>query len=594
MNARATRALRPLLLSTAVVLAHCGGGGHATVPALPSSSTPTGGSAGTTSAGRTTASVVIDIPPKHTATTASGKRSTAYVSPSIESIVIAAAGGGTTTANLTPGSQNCVSQTPVITEYAVPDGGQVGDPTNITAGPDGNMWFTDGETGGNHGGWMYKVTPAGAFTQVAALNYQYNVAGIVSGPDGALWTVDNHSAVFSVGYVARVSTSGVVTYFSPPSLPQSTGVATTGGLVYFGVSASPDQIGTIDGNGNVTMVNNPTAYDFKPHATGPDGLIWGIAYPNTGPSAMSKLVGSSPVVYDVGYEPQDVAPGADGNMWFTATETDDGINQPVVGKISTSGTGLATYRVPAGMAQGSLAAGPDGNMWFAETQAKNIARVTPNGTITEYGLQNYPVFVAAGPDGNVWFTEDGGNFGYVGKITPPGTECTLTVNVPLGAPTGGAASNVTATSYDGLNGTGNALGIATVPFTATAAGPNVINFTLSGVVANVHVVAPASAALVNGTPTQIPLTVVALDAQGNTIIAPGGYADANGDALTITVTDSDATQTSILNPVVSAPGQGTSPTLTYTGTGAVTATLSATITGGTITGSVTGTTLTAH
>jgi hypothetical protein len=205
------------------------------------------------------------------------------------------------------------------------------------------------------------------------------------------------------------------------------------------------------------------------------------------------------------------------------------------------------------------------------------------------------VFVAAGPDGNVWFTEDGGNFGYVGKITPPGTECTLTVNVPLASPTGGTASNVTATAYDGLNGTGNALGIATVPFTATAAGPNVIHFTLSGVVANVHVIAPASAALAIGTPTQIPLSVVALDAQGNTIIAPGGYADANGDALTITVTDSDATQTSIINPVVTAPSQGTSPILSYTGLGgALTATLSATITGGTISGTVTGTTLTAH
>lgn len=591
--------LSVLLLSSSVAFAGCGGGG-ASRGALPVTAAPAQSSA---PAGQTTASVTIDIPAKKTAST---KRSAAYVSPSIQSIVISAAGGGTTTANIGPGSPGCTAQTPVIAQYAIPDTdgfNPTATPLNITLGPDNNMWFVAKSTSGaQQSGWAYRVTPSGVFSQFT-LAYTYQPYGIVSGPDGRLWTVDDAT---NAGMLAAVTTTGTVQFYAGQNtlgafLPQLSGITSAGGLLYFGVyNYSANYVtGTTDTNGNFAFLTNPTANDFKPQTTGPDGAVWGLAGTPGFAQSVAKLGPSgTPVVYNVGYQVEYVAPGPDGNMWFAATDTTGGTNAPVVGRLSTSGANITTFPAPSGMAMGSLAAGPDGNMWFAESQATKIGRITPSGAISEFGLPYSPQYVAAGADGNVWFTEIGAGNGYVGKITPPGTECTLTVNVPVAASQAGtgASTTVTAKAYDGLNGTGNALGFASMPFVASLTGPNTIAFTLNGVVANIHVVAPLGAALAIGAPNSIPLTVVALDAQGNTIVAPGNYSDANGNPLTITVTDADASgATAILNPLVTAPGAAAAgPTLTYTGVGAATATVSATVAGGTIAGSVTGTSLTAH
>jgi streptogramin lyase len=70
---------------------------------------------------------------------------------------------------------------------------------------------------------------------------------------------------------------------------------------------------------------------------------------------------------------------------------------------------------------GSIAAGPDGNLWFTESGANQIGKITPTGTVTEYGtgLPNIGLDgIAAGPDGNVWFTCQ--LCGGIGNITPSG------------------------------------------------------------------------------------------------------------------------------------------------------------------------------
>ena len=60
-------------------------------------------------------------------------------------------------------------------------------------------------------------------------------------------------------------------------------------------------------------------------------------------------------------------------------------------------------------------------MWFTEHDAHNIARITPAGTITEFGIPSGapPYRIAAGPDGNLWFTEPG-SFNAIGRCTPTG------------------------------------------------------------------------------------------------------------------------------------------------------------------------------
>jgi virginiamycin B lyase len=67
-----------------------------------------------------------------------------------------------------------------------------------------------------------------------------------------------------------------------------------------------------------------------------------------------------------------------------------------------------------------IAAGPDGNLWFAEGTADKIADVNPvTHAITEYPLPTLgavPLGVAVGPDGNIWFTEFGA--GKIGELDP--------------------------------------------------------------------------------------------------------------------------------------------------------------------------------
>src|SRR4051812_10792337 len=55
-------------------------------------------------------------------------------------------------------------------------------PQGITAGPDGNLWFTEAA------GRIGRVTPQGAITEFSTgISPNSNVDGITVGPDGNLW-----------------------------------------------------------------------------------------------------------------------------------------------------------------------------------------------------------------------------------------------------------------------------------------------------------------------------------------------------------------------------------------------------------------------
>ena len=118
--------------------------------------------------------------------------------------------------------------------------------------------------------------------------------------------------------------------------------------------------------------------------------------------------------------PEYVAPGADGNLWFTETSLETGVTS-VIGRITPSGQ---ITEFSAGLANSEpmgIAPAPDGNMWFTDGYNHAIGRITLSGQITEYsaGLNanNDVVGIAPGADGNMWFTDE---FGAIGRITPSG------------------------------------------------------------------------------------------------------------------------------------------------------------------------------
>jgi streptogramin lyase len=76
-----------------------------------------------------------------------------------------------------------------VTEFPIPTANST--PFSITAGPDGNIWFT--ETGGNKIG---RISLAGTITEFSAPGAP---GGITAGPDGALWFTEIATGLGAVG-----------------------------------------------------------------------------------------------------------------------------------------------------------------------------------------------------------------------------------------------------------------------------------------------------------------------------------------------------------------------------------------------------------
>lgn len=75
----------------------------------------------------------------------------------------------------------------------------VGAALDITVGPDGALWFTQGSKIG-------RMTTSGQYTAYQIGGSSVDLYGITAGPDGALWVT-----LFEHHEVERVTTSGVVT-----------------------------------------------------------------------------------------------------------------------------------------------------------------------------------------------------------------------------------------------------------------------------------------------------------------------------------------------------------------------------------------------
>lgn len=154
-------------------------------------------------------------------------------------------------------------------------------------------------------------------------------------------------------------------------------------------------------------------------APGPDGNLW---FTDEGHSEIGRVTPSGtitePPIPTSDTPPLDITAGPDGNLWAT---TGGG----VIERITLSGT-ITKFRIPSsaswpGDIPGDITVGPDGNLWFSEYYDPNIGRITPSGIITEFPIPTVGAGVrgiTSGPDGNLWFTEFYGD--KIGRITPSG------------------------------------------------------------------------------------------------------------------------------------------------------------------------------
>jgi streptogramin lyase len=272
-------------------------------------------------------------------------------------------------------------------------------PQGITAGPDGNIWFT--EVRSNRIG---RITPSGFVTEFSTgITAGSELLGIAAGPDGNVWfaegTGNRIGRITPTGNVSEFST-GITSASAPVQI-----VAGPDGNLWF-TELFGNRIGRITPNGFVTEFSTGITSASNPRgiAVGPDGNLW---FTEEGGNRIGRITPSGTVTeFGAGITggPSDIAPGADGNLWFTE-QADSRI-----GRISTSG--LATeFGLPTASFPGSIASGADGNLWFTEGNRHRIAQITRAGVVTEFpllgGSIHTPGTIARGPDGNIWFTDFG-------------------------------------------------------------------------------------------------------------------------------------------------------------------------------------------
>jgi virginiamycin B lyase len=155
--------------------------------------------------------------------------------------------------------------------------------------------------------------------------------------------------------------------------------------------------------------------------TGSDGNLW---YASAGdgfsqPGRIGRMTPTGVVtLFDVPptppsrprSAPQDVALGADGNVWFADANS-------AIGRITPAGT-ITLFPTPAaGSVPFHIVSGPDGALWFTEFGASRIGRIDMAGAIQEYVLPagaGAPWGIAAGADGRLWFTTNSSFVGSVG------------------------------------------------------------------------------------------------------------------------------------------------------------------------------------
>jgi streptogramin lyase len=266
----------------------------------------------------------------------------------------------------------------------------------ITAGPDGNLWFTE-ECGGSEGGCnnIGRMTTAGEISEFPLLiGGYYGPTGsggpIVIGPDGNLWFTH---------------------YFA-------------------------NRIGKIDpSTGVITEFEIPQGYTFPAGITaGPDGNLWFTEFVGwrIGKITPAGAITEYPIPYHYGcqYGPTQITAGADGNLWFTVPEAN------IIARSTPAGV-ITEFPVPTPDSYPyGITAGPDGNVWFTETQKNKIGRITPTGEFTEFSLPPEganPGVITLGPDGNLWFTV---GLGRIGRITPAGVATEFSAPTPNGRPSG--------------------------------------------------------------------------------------------------------------------------------------------------------------
>src|SRR5579875_2073073 len=269
-----------------------------------------------------------------------------------------------------------VSAAPTITEYST----NGADPLELTFGPDGSIWYTDGS-------YVYEMSPSGTNVgPIATSAYSDNAAGIVNAA-GDIWFTDGSDIGCIIpGSPATVTTFPIPAPTGSSGTPYADGItaesAGTGAFLWF------TDIGT-------NTIDNWAVDPQCGHHSGSQ-----LQFPLMG-AQLGASCGCNQRTYA-----HSIAVGPNGNVWFA----ENGSQR--IGEMTPSGSMVGQFPAPPATLSGTpagIAVGPDGNLWFTENSgtADVVGRLTPSGAVTEFPLpagSGFSSDIVNGPDGNRWFT----------------------------------------------------------------------------------------------------------------------------------------------------------------------------------------------
>jgi virginiamycin B lyase len=287
---------------------------------------------------------------------------------------------------------------------------------DITAGPDGAMWFT----GFNGPGGVYRIAMNGAVTLVAEGGVtpgfpSGNVQEIVAGPDGNLWVTRPSFSDSVAEQLVRVTPGGAVTGFG-----SAAGLADDATLRE--ITVGPD--------GNLYITDSGQNSGEPPVAN----RVWRFDLTSNTFELVAEA-GTTPG-FPAGQFAGDITSGPDGNLWFLFGGPSAGI-----ARLTTAGVVTEfTDGVSAGAFLRYVTSGCDGGLWFTQAVEDNstasVWRAGTDGTLTPYtaGLpaNSSPEGITMGPDDNLWFVNafDPGGINTIGAgcAVPPATPVEVTPN----------------------------------------------------------------------------------------------------------------------------------------------------------------------
>jgi streptogramin lyase len=343
---------------------------------------------------------------------------------------------------------------------------------NVTAGPDGNVWFTVQGSGFDfrlRGSGVGRMAPDGTHLETWREPFGGNFVGgvafdadgvpwgclregqslvrlalgpsspsalepflarsgamrgartLAAGPDGSMWVAGD-------GGIVRVNPLGSRTVFRRGAAGRAQALLpVAGGAVWFAYGGRG--IARLASSGSVRRYERGFQPRARPNelALGPDGAVWFIDGARNAIGRMSSTGQVREFARGLGRRRAllTITSGSDRRLWVTD-------QYGAIDAISTNGrVQRFTHGLGGGAQPTAIANGPDGNLWFTQYVRRRIGRITPAGRVTLWTTRGPPASIAAGPDGALWFTTSStakeanfldalGSYAGVGRITTAG------------------------------------------------------------------------------------------------------------------------------------------------------------------------------